>query len=515
MNLRKIGLALLVFGLAALCSRAPVARADGPIAVTVASADDSSFPTVTAVVLIDQNGKPLTSIPEGATTAIEDGEMAQVVSLTPAASANIPLELVLTIDTSGSMAGGTLKQAQAEASGLLKNLRAGDTAALISFDNQVRVEQASTSNLETVGAAVTGLAAHGNTALYDAVAKSADVAGQAVNPRRAVVLLTDGEDYGGLSKLTREQSLARAVDSHTIFYVIGVGSEVDALYLRQLAEGSGGRYFQATQSSDLGAIYATIEERLRSYFVLTLHSAAPATGASRSLKVTVQLGASQTSASLSYSSRRPGASASQATPIATATPVPAATPATLPTATSSGGGSLLTIPVVAAVGALPVVALVLLVLSNRHRRAVPAPEREASIPAELPLAGAVVAGGNGAEPRFRLVASQGEVTRSFNIRGTLSIGSAPESDIVFSGEGVASHHARIWVRDEKVMLHHLADGYETRIAGQPIDWAQVDPGSEVTVGSGTLLVERRSPNVATSTSTSADTVGIGTDRART
>ena len=66
---------------------------------------------------------------------------------------------------------------------------------------------------------------------------------------------------------------------------------------------------------------------------------------------------------------------------------------------------------------------------------------------------AVAAGANGDEPHFRLLASQGEVARSFDIRGTLSIGSAPDNDIVFSGAGVASHHARIWLRDEKVMLH--------------------------------------------------------------
>src|SRR5450759_5044966 len=44
---------------------------------------------------------------------------------------------------------------------------------------------------------------------------------------------------------------------------------------------------------------------------------------------------------------------------------------------------------------------------------------------------AVAAGANGDEPHFRLLASQGEVARSFDIRGTLSIGSAPDNDSPF------------------------------------------------------------------------------------
>jgi pSer/pThr/pTyr-binding forkhead associated (FHA) protein len=82
---------------------------------------------------------------------------------------------------------------------------------------------------------------------------------------------------------------------------------------------------------------------------------------------------------------------------------------------------------------------------------------------------AVAAGANGDEPHFRLLASQGEVARSSDIRGTLSIGSAPDNDIVFSGAGVASHHARIWLRDEKVMLRLDLE------VGFPMVWGPNNP----------------------------------------
>lgn len=486
-NVRRLTLALLVLGLAALSAGPYAASADGPASVVVASADDTSFPAVTAVVLIDQDGRPLASIPAGAVTAVEDGQPAAVVSVVPAASATIPLELVLTMDTSGSMAGGTLAQAQRAATGLIANLQPGDRAALISFDNEVRVDQASTADLAAASAGVARLTAHGNTALYDAVAKSAQVAGQAVNPRRAVVLLTDGEDYGGLSKLSRDQSIASAVDSHTIFYVIGVGPEVDSAYLQQLAQASGGRYFQAAQSSDLATIYATIDERLRSYFVLTLRSTAPAADTARSVKVTVQLGASQASATLNYASKRPPAAAAAATPAATPNPSPPPAP---PSHTESSGDSMLgTVAIAAAVLAVPLFALGLLLFSNKRRRAVavadPDVERLTG-PLDARTAGEARDG----TPQFRLVASQAGATSRVDLNGAVSIGSSPDSDIVFSGEGVAHHHARLWARDGKVMVHHLAAGYETLVAGEPVDWAPLAAGSEVRVGSGTLVIER-------------------------
>ena len=489
----QLGLAIIGVALVGVFLRAPLARADGgPASVSLSSADDSGFPTVTAVVLVDQAGKPLTSIPAGATTAEENGKPAQVLSVTPAASAKIPLELVLTIDTSGSMAGGTLPQAQAAASGLLKDLGGGDRAAVISFDNQVRVDQASTADLASANAAVASLEAHGNTALYDAVAKSAEVAGQAVNPRRAVVLLTDGQDYGGLSTLTRDQSIASVAASNTIFYVIGVGSDVDSAYLQQLAQTSGGRYFAAAQASDLSAVYSAIEERLRSYFVVTLRSSAPANGASRKLSLTVTLGGTATTASLTYDSKRPSA-ATATTPTAVPTPGRVvATPAAAASKTSSRGGSAITVAAIVAVIALPLIALFLLIVGIRRGK------RAQVVPPQPPVPGAPLMLSRilpGEQPQYQLVASQDGLSRSYSLAKTLSVGSAPDDDIVFSGGGVAPHQARIWLRDDKVMVHHLVSGYETKVDGQAIEWAQLEPGTVIMIGTGTVRVERASSHL--------------------
>jgi VWFA-related protein len=470
------------------------ALADGPGSVTVASADDSAFPTITAVVLADQDGKPLSSLPPGSVTVTENGKPAEVVSVTPSSSTSVPLELVLAIDTSGSMAGGTLAQAQTAAIGLLRSLAPGDRAALISFDTQVRVEQPSTADLSTVIAAIGRLSARGNTALYDAVAKSADLTSQAQNARRAVVLLTDGEDYGGLSKLSREESLARSVASQTIFYTIGVGSEMDTAYLTQLAQGSGGRFFPAAQAAELPAIYAAIQERLRSYFVLTVRSTAEPAGTDRTIQVSIQSGASQSSGSLAYTSRRPAGVAS--TPEPSPVPVtlaPEVGPVSSPTATG-GGSSWAPLLGGAGVALVPIGALVLLLAAHNRRAGL-------RLKPQTPVATASLAtmltqnqgSSRAAPPVVSLSVSQGGEVRRFPIAGTLRVGTAPDNEVRISDDGgVAPHHARIWVRDGRVMLHHLAPGFQTLMSAQPVEWASVEPGQDVVIGSATLRVATES-----------------------
>jgi hypothetical protein len=56
-------------------------------------------------------------------------------------------------------------------------------------------------------------------------------------------------------------------------------------------------------------------------------------------------------------------------------------------------------------------------------------------------------------------------------------------------EGVAGQHARLWWRDGKPMLHHIADGYETRVNGKTIDWASLDVGYVVEIGPVTMRFE--------------------------
>jgi len=76
----------------------------------------------------------------------------------------------------------------------------------------------------------------------------------------------------------------------------------------------------------------------------------------------------------------------------------------------------------------------------------------------------------------------------------LIIGSGDACDILLpDAEGVAEEHLRIWRRDGRLMLHHLAPGEETIVAGNPINWASLGDGEEAWFGPFLLRFSTAAP----------------------
>ena len=74
--------------------------------------------------------------------------------------------------------------------------------------------------------------------------------------------------------------------------------------------------------------------------------------------------------------------------------------------------------------------------------------------------------------------------RSFKVGDQpLTIGSGDTCDILLPGaESVAEEHLRIWRRDGRLMLHHLAPSEETIVAGKPVVWASLGDEEEAWIG---------------------------------
>jgi uncharacterized protein YegL len=387
---------------------------------------------------------------------------------------------VVTIDTSGSMAGASMDQAKAAANALLQRLAPGDAAAVIAFSDQARVVEPLTRDRPALQRAITGLVPLGNTALFDAVAESARLAAESGYVRRAVVLLSDGREFGGASRLTREQALERATQGGAVFYMVGVGPDIDRAFLEEIANRSGGRFFQASGASEVPQIYAALEELLRGQFVVTARSAAPPFGAARQLRVEIREAGGQGVAERQYTSKRPAAATTA--PVATAaaaTPGAVSTPAAPVEEAVDGGVPV--VPILA--GGLAVAALAAYFWRQRSPRVLneAAPVRVTRRDnTELPPAAGVlrVTSGPAAGAHFELAEAPATIGS-----GDGCVVRLPAAD------GIAAEHARLWWRDGKPMLHHIADGYETRVNGRTIDWASLDVGYEVEIGSVVLSFE--------------------------
>ena len=194
------------------------------------------------------------------------------------ATAATPLDLILLLDTSGSM-WKRIDIAREAATSFVRTMRTGDRAAVILFSDKVRVAQALTDDLASVEAAIQEASVDGGTALHEALYIALrDLArvqkGDGKYRRQALVVLTDGEDTTSRN-VAFEDVLAEArrsaVTVFTIMPVVGLSPAASSditvsrradFDLRSLAEETGGRAFAPARSEDLSATYRQIAEEL-------------------------------------------------------------------------------------------------------------------------------------------------------------------------------------------------------------------------------------------------------------
>ncbi len=211
-----------------------------------------------------------------------DGRAAPISDLDLGSDA--PLSIVYLQDLSGSMANSGKLDASRQALGALLDLaRPGDEMALASFaGRRIRVDVPFTRSLATVREAMRLWEGYGTTALNDAVSMLPDISSDGRQGRRVAVLVTDGQDNASAVAPAAALDLVRR--ARLPVYVIGLdlahspsedagtdaGTYRYAELLRTLAEGTGGRYLDASSPAEATAAVKTLVDDLRRRYILAL-----------------------------------------------------------------------------------------------------------------------------------------------------------------------------------------------------------------------------------------------------
>jgi len=476
-----------LFALFALTSLVAVAHAQEPASGRIESIDDSDFPEVRAIVtLVDDTGRPIVGLKAADFTVEETGAAADTSSVETVLDQQLGVAVILVVDTSGSMDGPPIAQARNAAQAFVENLAEPDQAAVISFADSVVVDSALTSERSESLAAINDLAALGNTALYSGVVVAVEQARDASLPRKAILLLSDGQDFGGASQDSRQQSLDLVAEARVPIYAIGLGQDIDRPFLEELAEASGGSFIEAPAPESIPEIYDQLSQLLRSQYVVTLQSTAPPEASARSLRIVVETPEGEVEVSSDYTTSRAIVvltTAPQATPTAAA--IPAAVGSQQPVEEDSGGGLL--VPLFLIFLALAAVSGSYLYYKRlKKQRAL---EQQIEVmgrraASEMDDQGATPIRPIDSETTHRIHLTGPGLDEPFEIGAEpMVIGSQTESQIHLpASEGVASVHARFWVREGKLVLHHLAPGYESTVGGRSVTWVTLDPGDEVQIG---------------------------------
>ena len=261
---------LAVAGLLLLLTAAPAAgQTSDPLPLRIEDTDVTGHPDVVLTVSVPSEFVG-TVIADDAFTVVEEGiVVATGVNRLPSDD----LEVVIVLDTSGSMAGSPLAAAQSAALSFVEAMPAGVNVAVVTFANGTTAASGFTTEADETMAVVRGIRASGETALYDGLLVAAAQFDPATQARRTVILLSDGGDT--VSEGTLEHALVALIDGGISFYAIELQTaENDPVALARMAAATGGTIVAATDPDALEGIFEEIAAQLINRYQLTYVSEA-------------------------------------------------------------------------------------------------------------------------------------------------------------------------------------------------------------------------------------------------
>src|SRR5947209_3320925 len=157
----------------------------------------------------------------------------QPVEITHFSAERVPVSLGIVLDTSGSMAGLKIQEAQSALNRFLFDLLdKEDEIFLYRFSNYPVLLQGWTSDRQLLSRVLDRVAANGGTAMYDAVAEAVPLAQEGQFRKKALVVISDGNDTGSQTSIRELKQQIR--ESEVLVYAIGIDGESEApTYRRQ------------------------------------------------------------------------------------------------------------------------------------------------------------------------------------------------------------------------------------------------------------------------------------------
>ena len=249
--------------------------------VEITGVNATELPTVTVTANVyDALGQPIGGLTaDDFALAGELEGIAQIVSVESVSDDNLPFATVLVIDTSDSMSGAPLANAREAARTFVNSIGENDPVAILAFSNTIRVVQDFTTDRSALLSSIDALRLGGQTPLYQGAFDGIELAANSPTPRRAMILLSDGAEYGGLSRVARDEVGQQALARGVPVYTIGLGFGTDRSFLEELSgTGTNARFYESPTPEELVEIYSELAALLRSQYAITLSADLPLDG---------------------------------------------------------------------------------------------------------------------------------------------------------------------------------------------------------------------------------------------
>ncbi|HSK97715.1 MAG TPA: VWA domain-containing protein, partial [Euzebyales bacterium] len=270
---RALLVAIAALLLAAAAAPAPALARTQSGGFVIERINDDEYPFVDVTVTVPEDLQDF-SLSTDAFTITEDGQPRQP-SLGADASARLtPPRVVLAIDVSGSM-DPAIADARAAADAFVASLPEGSQVAVVTFGDDVDVVLDSTDDLGAVRAAIADIAVadvRAETALYDGVARAADLLPGRSNGPMSIIVLSDGEDT--VSAADPDDAVATVADSDATLWAVQLEGSQRNPAARQALASDDGQVVTAANAGQLQGIYDDLASEISRRYLLRYESRA-------------------------------------------------------------------------------------------------------------------------------------------------------------------------------------------------------------------------------------------------
>jgi VWFA-related protein len=225
------------------------------------------------VTVTDPLNRFVTGLDQDVFSITEDNIQQKIVSF---GSEDAPLSVGVVFDTSGSM-GPKLEKSRQSVAEFFKTANPEDEAFLVEFNDRPELVTPPTHNLEEIQNRLTFTQSKGRTALLDGVLLALRTMKKVHNPRKALIVISDGGDNSSRYTETELKNFVKEADVQ--IYAIGIYEPVSSRgrtpeelagpgLLTDISEPTGGRHFVVENLNELPDVAAKIGIELRNQYVL-------------------------------------------------------------------------------------------------------------------------------------------------------------------------------------------------------------------------------------------------------
>jgi VWFA-related protein len=215
-------------------------------------------------VLVTRGGRPVTNLAPGDFDLLDNGVPQRIDGY--GAFDEIPLNLVLAIDASTSVAGRQAELLRGACHSVLAELQKDDQAGLVVFGDAVVVRSGLSGDIASVRAAVDRPLPPGQTALADAVRTSLLLA-ESDAGRSLVLVFSDGVEVSSYLALEAVTEAVRRSDA--VVYAVVPRGATRPPFLGDLAEASAGGVIEIGSALDVGPAFSKVLEEFRHRYLLS------------------------------------------------------------------------------------------------------------------------------------------------------------------------------------------------------------------------------------------------------